>query len=774
MVLNLLGLSVAFVAFMVTFIKVYSEFSFESMHKNKDRIYMVEFSYGNMMGLDNIHQRPLLERFYETSPLIEKSLTMIPPFIKQMEFRVKDEQNNEHAFLSDVTSAEASITDIFDFEIVSGNVNCLQDLNQLMIPVSLARKLFGSIDVIGKDIRSIDKIWTIKDKQFTIGAVYKDFPFNTQLSNNIYIPIDPDYGMDGKEGRSCFGIVLLSSPDAVSELCENFDPAVISNKSYAQGVALRLIPVKDIYFHYEKPLVTKGGNHATLYILICIGLLVLIIAVINHTNMIASLAPVRIRSINIQKVLGSTTVAIRFSLVLESIFICASAFLFSLLWLYLLGQTELLSFIGLDLSIIKNIGLVLITLLIACLLGMLSGLYPAYYMTSFSPALVLKGSFGLSASGKTLRKVLVGFQLAITIALLSATIFLYLQNKFMKNSEKGFDEDKVVLVSGNVSLINAHKNEIAEKLKRSPLISDVAFASDRFGASDIYNFNEVTTPDNETILFCSIFISYNFFDVMGISIIDGHKPTINDQRSDKGVYVFNKLTKDRHELELSTILEGYRDYSSPVTAFINDIALTSKRIEGSEIGFFIQEDYVRDYAYYIYVRMEDQVNPMEVSNQIQKTFAEFDPTTIVNIEYYDTLTERLYEKETNLEHLILLLTLLTILLSVIGLFGLVLFEAQYKRKEIAIRKVFGAETEEILFDLNKSYLKMVLCCAVISVPITYWGVTTWLQTFAYRIPVYGWVFIVSATLVMIITLLTVTSQAWKASRENPVDSMKSL
>ncbi|MGL5228062.1 MAG: FtsX-like permease family protein, partial [Bacteroidales bacterium] len=705
---------------MITFIKVYSEFNFESMHKNRDRIFMVEFSYGNMMGLDNIHQRPLLERFFETSPLIEQSLTMIPPFIKQMEFRIKDQQNNEHAFLSDVTSAEGSITDIFDFEIVSGDKNCLQDPQKLMIPASLAYKLFESVDVIGRDIRSVDKIWTIKDKQFTIGAVYKDFPFNTQLSNDIYMPMNPEYGMDGKEGRSCFGIVMLSSPGAASELCESFDPAVISNKSYAKDVSLRLIPLEDIYFHYEKPLVTKGGNHSTLYILICIGLLVLIIAIINHTNMMASLAPVRIRSINTQKVLGSSNSVIRFSLVVESIFLCSVAFLLSLFWIYFISQTEILNFIGLDLSIIKNIDLVLVTFIIACLLGLLSGLYPAYYMTSFSPALVLKGNFGLSASGKALRKLLVGFQLAITIALISATFFLYLQNRFMKNSEKGFDEDKIVLVSGNVSLMNAHKYEIADKLKTSPLISDVAFASDRFGASDVYNFNEVTTPADENILFCSIFISYNFFDVMGISVIDGHKPTINDQKSEKGVYVFNKLTKEQHQLQLLDELKGYRDYSSPVTAFINDVALTSKRIEDNEIGFFIQEKFVKEYAYYMYVRMEDNVNPLEVSNQIQKTFAEFDPTTIVNIEYYDSLTDRLYEKETNLERLILLLTFLTILLAVIGLFGLVLFEAQYKRKEIAVRKVFGAETREILFDLNKSYVKMVLCCSVISVPITYW------------------------------------------------------
>ncbi|MGL5786929.1 MAG: ABC transporter permease, partial [Bacteroidales bacterium] len=127
-----------------------------------------------------------------------------------------------------------------------------------------------------------------------------------------------------------------------------------------------------------------------------------------------------------------------------------------------------------------------------------------------------------------------------------------------------------------------------------------------------------------------------------------------------------------------------------------------------------------------------------------------------------------------LERLILLLTLLTILLAVIGLFGLVLFESQYKRKEIAMRKVFGAETQEILLALNKVYVKMVLICVLIAIPITYLGVQTWLETFAYRIPVYWWVFVVSAVIVLIITLLTVSLQSWRAARENPVNSVKSL
>ncbi|MGL5635879.1 MAG: ABC transporter permease, partial [Bacteroidales bacterium] len=750
-------------------IKVYSEFNFESMHKNKDRIFMVEVPYGE---LENVHRRLFLERFFESSPLIEKSLVMIPPFLKKKEFRFLNGKNEKAAFLSDVTSAEPEITDLFDFRIINGDINCLQNPEMVMIPASLAMKLYETTDVIGKELQSAEELWTIKRKDFTIGAVYQDFPYNTQLRNDIYIPLNKEFAMDGSEGRCCFGYVLLSTPGAADELCENFDPKAFSNSM--DDMTLTLIPLTDLYVHYDKPTVTKGGNYSILYILICIGILVLVIALINHTNLHASMAPIRIRSINIQKVLGCTNRKIRLILITESIVICCIAFLLAVFWLFLISQTELFSFIGLDLGVMNNWKQVLITWIIALALGVFSGLYPAYFMTSFSPALVLKGNFGLSSRGKVIRKVLVGFQLIITVALISSSICLYLQNSFMKNSDAGFDRDKVIMISGNLTLMRTHKNEIAQKLKQSSLISDVAFASDRFAAEDVYSMINVTTMKDERIFFYAMFATYNFFDVMGISIVEGSKPTISEQKSKKGAYVFNRLTKDIHDLDVSDELNGYLSDRGQVVGFTNNFALTSRRKKEVETGFFIQEDYIRDWANIMYVRMADHVNPLYVNKLIQETFAEFDPATIINIEYYDTLMDRLYEKEANLERLILLLTLLTILLAVIGLFGLVFFEAQYKRKEIAVRKVFGAETREILFDLNKSYVKMVLCCSVISIPITYWGVTTWLQTFAYRIPVYGWVFIVSATLVLIITLLTVTSQAWKASRENPVDSMKSL
>ena len=771
MVLNLLGLSVAFVAFMITFIKVYSEFSFESMHKNKDRIYMVEFSYGDMI-CDNIHQRYALERLYKSSSLIEQNIILLP-FLKNAEIRIKDQNQDEKAFVLNITSVTPEVTQLFDFQIINGDAGCLRDPEKVMMPASMANKLFGRIDVVGETVIPSGSVWSTSQKKFTIGAVYKDFPYNTQLSNDIYLRMDPDFSTGPNEGRNFIGYVMLSSPDAAQILEDNFQSSLVSN-DYNKDLKLKLVPLEDLYFYYDKPLMTKGGDKSTLYILLCIGLLVLIIAMINHMNLSASLAPIRIRSINTQKVFGSSNAYIRTLLITESVLICVSAFLVSLFLLWLVNKSALLSFVESDLSIISNIPMVLITCAIALLLGVISGIYPAYYMTSFSPAVVLKGSFGLSSKGRILRSVLVGFQLVITVAFISASVYLYLQNAFMKNGDMGFDKDRIAVVQSNHTIMVKNKEEIARRLKQNSMVEGVAFSSQKVGASDSYQINLVKSPKGEEFTFSAIFVSSNFFEVMGIPVIDGAAPTLADQQTQEGVYIFNCLARDLHDLKPLDKLKGYFDYPTPVIGFFNNIALTSKRMKEQEIGFFVKDELVKRNSNVMYVRMSEQANPMDVSNLIQKMFREFDQTAVVEVEFYDTIISRLYEKETNLEHLILLLTLLTILLSVIGLFGLVLFEAQYKRKEIAIRKVFGAETEEILFDLNKSYLKMVLCCAVISVPITYWGVTTWLQTFAYRIPVYGWVFIVSATLVMIITLLTVTSQAWKASRENPVDSMKSL
>lgn len=771
MLLNILGLSVAFVAFMITLIKVHSEFSFESMHKNRDRIYMVEYSYGDMIS-DNIHQRYSLERFFESSPLIEKH-TLLLPFLKDVEVRVKDQNQDEKAFVINMNPVTPDITQMFDFRIVNGDAGCLKDPEKVMIPASMANKFFGRTDVIGETITPSESVWSTAQKKFTVGAVYKDFPYNTQWSNDIYLRMDPDYSTGPNEGRNFIGYVMLSSPDAAQTLEDNFQSSLVSN-DYYKDLKLKLVPLEDLYFYYDKPLMTKGGDKATLYILLCIGLLVLIIAMINHMNLSASLAPIRIRSINTQKVFGSSDSLLRTLLIAESVLISVSAFLISLFLLWIVNESAMLSFIETDLSVISNIQMVLITCAVALLLGVISGIYPACYMTSFPPAVVLKGSFGLSSKGRILRNALVGFQLVITVALISASVYLYLQNAFMQNGDLGFDKDQIAVVQSNRTIMVKNKAEISGRLKQNPMVVDVAFSSQKVGASDSYQINSAKTPKGEEFTFSSIFVSSNFFEVMGIPLIEGTLPTIADQQTQEGVYVFNRLARDLHDLKSLDKLKGYFDYPTPVIGFFNNVALTSKRMKEQEVAFFVKDDLVKKYSNMMYVRMANQANPMEVSNLIQKTFKEFDQTAVVNVEFYDTIISRLYEKEANMERLILLLTMLTILLSVIGLFGLVLFEAQYKRKEIGVRKVFGATTGEILYSLNMTYLRMVLICTLISIPFTYLGIQTWLETFAYRIPVYWWVFALSATIVLIITLLTVSSQSWKAARENPVNSVKAL
>ncbi|MGL5786002.1 MAG: ABC transporter permease [Bacteroidales bacterium] len=771
MLLNILGLSVAFVAFMITLIKVYSEFSFESMHKNRDRIYMVEFSYEDMIS-DNIHQRYSLERLFESSPLIEQKFILFP-FLKNVEIRIKDQNQDEKAFVLNMTPVTPDITQLFDFQIINGDAGCLKDPEKVMMPVSMANKLFGRTDVVGETITPSESVWSTSQKKFTIGAVYNDFPYNTQLSNDIYLRMDPDFSIRSDEGRNFLGYVMLSSPDAAQTLEANFQSSLVSN-DYNKDLKVKLVPIEDLYFYYDNPLMTKGGDRATLYILFCVGLLVLIIAMINHMNLTASLAPIRIRSINTQKVFGSSNAHIRTLLIAESVLISVSAFLISLFFLWLVSRSGLLSFIESDLSVINNLAMVLITGSIALLLGVITGMYPAFYMTSFPPAVVLKGTFGLSSKGKVLRNTLVGFQLVITVAFISASTYLYLQNAYMKNSDMGFDKDQIAVVQSNRTIMVKNKEEIARRLKQNPMVEDIAYSSQKVGASDSYQINLVKTPKGDEFTFSAIFVSSNFFEVMGIPVIEGATPTLADQQTKEGVYIFNRLARDLHDLKPLDKVTGYFGYPTPVIGFFGNITLTSKRMKEQEIGFFVKDDLVKRNSNMMYVRMSKQASPIEVSILIHKVFREFDQTAVVDVEFYDTIISRLYEKEANMERLILLLTMLTILLSVIGLFGLVLFEAQYKRKEIGVRKVFGASTGEILYSLNMTYLRMVLICTLISIPLTYLGVQTWLETFAYRIPVYWWVFALSATVVLIITLLTVSSQSWKAARENPVNSVKSL
>lgn len=554
------------------------------------------------------------------------------------------------------------------------------------------------------------------------------------------------------------------------EVADNFNRHFDFKKIYHEGEQIRLVPLTDIYYMNETQDggTFRSGNKEVTALLFGIALLIVIVAAINFTNFSTSLTPLRIKSINTQKVLGSSDTLLRRSLLIEAALISFMAWLVSLVIVWGLDWAEALPFIEADLSLVSNLPIVFLCGIVALVIGWLAGIYPAYYITSFPPALVLKGSFGLSPSGRKLRTTLICVQFVVSIVLIIGACFVQIQNSYMRNFSLGFDKDQVAIVELNETMYNKHHDTYVNRLKENPGIEDVAFAMEKVGSKDGYNTNGGNYKGKDFQYFI-IIASSNFLRVMGIPVIEGRDFSKADELSDHVSYIFNRTAMEGLDMQVGDAFDSYS--SGHLIGFSDDVKFTSLRGGEDNIAFL-----VGNFGYSLpisYIRLKAGSDIHAVVGHIQETMRELDPSYPFNIEFYDEIFNHLYRKEENLRDLVTVFSLLAIIISLVGVFGLVVFETQYRRKEIGIRKVHGATVGEILLMFNKAYLRIVGICFVIAAPIAWQGAKMWLEGFAYKTPLHWWVFLIALLIVTVITLLTVSFQNWKAANENPVNSIKS-
>ena len=563
---------------------------------------------------------------------------------------------------------------------------------------------------------------------------------------------------------------MLDNPAMADEVADNFNRNFDFKKIYHEGEQIRLVPLTDIYYMNETQDggTFRSGNKEVTALLFGIALLIVIVAAINFTNFSTSLTPLRIKSINTQKVLGSSDTLLRRSLLIEAALISFIAWLVSLVIVWGLDWAEALPFIEADLSLVSNLPIVFLCGIVALVIGWLAGIYPAYYITSFPPALVLKGSFGLSPSGRKLRTTLICVQFVVSIVLIIGACFVQIQNSYMRNFSLGFDKDQVAIVELNETMYNKHNDTYVNRLKENPGIEDVAFAMEKVGSKDGYNTNGGNYKGKDFQYFI-IIASSNFLRVMGIPVIEGRDFSKADELSDHVSYIFNRTAMEGLDMQVGDAFDSYS--SGHLIGFSDDVKFTSLRGGEDNIAFL-----VGNFGYSLpisYIRLKAGSDIHAVVGHIQETMRELDPSYPFNIEFYDEIFNHLYRKEENLRDLVTVFSLLAIIISLVGVFGLVVFETQYRRKEIGIRKVHGATVGEILLMFNKVYLRIVGICFVIAAPIAWQGAKMWLEGFAYKTPLHWWVFLIALLIVTVITLLTVSFQNWKAANENPVNSIKS-
>lgn len=768
--LNLLGLAAAFVAFLLLMMQWNYDREFDRHDPNAEYIYRIDMGGGDRGKLAVIC-RPLAEMLMQSSPHIQAGC-----LLNSWEFEpvLTVEQNGvRNTFKESMMSVSDGFTDVFHFDLVEGEVKSLADMKHILIPLSVSQKWFGNESAVGK------MVFNEMGNSLTVCGVYRDFPKNSTIGNIIYGSMGNENKQEWSNWNYNFYIRTdLKDTRAVQELIDSYlnrEDVKNSDERLADGVELFAVALPDIH-SYEPVLYdnTPRTSKQTMMLIFSIAIVILLIAGINYTNFSTAISPLRMKNINTQKVLGATSGELRRDLLTESVIVSLFAYLLGILILWNLEQTTLNQLVKADIHIWNHPFLLLITAGIAIVLGLLAGLYPAYYTTSFEPALVLKGSFGLSPKGRMLRNLLMGFQFIASFALIIGSLFMYLQNRYTHTASLGYDKE--ALIVSDLSWNSKKSCTVLEnQLKTHPEIAEVTFTQHPFAMEGDVYMNWGREYKDKDISFNVLCVSPSFPDVVGLKPKEGRNFREGDQQMKFGAFLINEKMQKEYGIQVGDMIDSMQvvgvvpDYI--YGSMRRSITPTALMVYGKQMIEWNGGSPENTYAY-MYVKTQKGVNLDDALHIVRGELEKVDPDYPFDVRFFDDVLNQLYKNEQRLTTLITLFSLLAVFISVVGVFGLVVFDSESRRKEIGVRKVLGSTTGEILWMFNKNYLRILVVCFIIASPFAWYGVNGWLQNFAYKIPIYWWVFLIAFLLVSVVTLLTVTYQNWHAANENPVNSIK--
>jgi len=768
-VLNVIGLAVAFAAFMLIMMQLDYDYNYDRSHKNNDRIYRVESVFGSTA--QPIVSRPMADAIIASSPHILAG-SLYVPFYPESYFTVEVD-GVRNSFKEKFIRSYPTMTDVFEFDMIEGSSKALEEPEKVLVCESLAKKIFGNQSAVGKVLTADIGMFNSTETNLTVGGIYKDFPKNSVILNGIYIAIPKDENKNSWGNSNYEFYIRVDQPEnsvhLIDNFRKNFDFSILGEaRSWVGDANFRLTPLTDVHFTNDTAYdFGAKSSHQTLLVLLAIAIIIVLIAGINYTNFSTALTPIRIKSINTQKVLGETERNIRFSLIVEAVSISIIAYMIGLVFVFISDFTFISSLLDADPKLTIHPEIVLGTAVIALVTGLLAGIYPSYYMTSFQPALVLKGSFGLSPKGRQLRNILIGVQFMASFALIIGASFMYLQNNYMQNAPLGYDKDQLIVTDLNKT-INGSLDAFTNKLKLFSGIDDVTYGQSLLATQTQY-MGWGRNYRGGSINFQCLPVSYTFLKVMGIPVTEGRDFREEDDKSRHGTYIFNEKARLQYDMRL-----GDRIDSAEVIGFMPDVKFATFHIEVEPMAFFIWgAQNWGSTPNYAYIKVNAGTDLRAAITHVKESLSEFDTEYPFQVRFYDAILNTTYEKERSLTSLITLFSLVAIFISIVGVFGLVVFDSEYRKKEIGIRKVLGSTTQQILILFNKTYIRILCICFILAAPLAYYAVVRWLENFAYKTPLYWWVFLISFVIISVITVITVTFQNYWAANDDPVNSIKS-
>ncbi len=769
--LNIAGLALAFTAFYIIMAQVHYSMTFNSSIKDSERIYMLSPYSEIFGGWEESVPNPVCYDTAEELPFVE-AIASMTSYTAEGSVWINREGGSER-IACNMVNCNSPLLDVFSFDIIAGNREDFKQEDAVAVSESAANAMGITV---GSIVNLADENLN-PGTPLTVVAIFKDFEKNTILSDKQMFRNDNrKNGMDNQNWNYSVFVKLKDGADPNDyaalwskkfrefgeQLYAEYVAATgneISNEEKAKALemAIKLVPMDDFYFNteYED---YPSGSWSTTVTMLAIAFVIVIVAFINFINFFMALIPVRIRTVNICKVFGAGKWTMRMNFLLEAVGLVVVALVTALCIVHAIDGSFVNEYITGSLAIADNIATIGFVLAAAVVMALGAAIYPAFYITRFNASMAVRSGFASSKAGRALRSLLVSLQFIASMILMIIALVFSIQYRYMVRYDIGIERENLLAVEAPD--LSGKSNIFIEELEKIPGISGVASANNSlFG----HPHSEQSRAIKNRMVAINLWsVSHNAPEVLGIPILAGEGFT-----EGKDGFIITDYTSKATGLGIG---DKWDDVEiTGIIPHINFMGANSPKINTMLYSGQL-------YAHGIfYVRLNRGTDIEAMSKEIKAAAKRVEPNASEpDIEFADSAIAKVYGDTKKQTVVISFFALIAVAISLMGVFGIVLFETQHRRREIAVRKVYGATSGSVVAMFNRRYAAIVTACFAIAAPIAWIIAGNWLEQFANRIELSLWLPLAVLAIVTLLTALLVTLRSWKAATENPADVVKSI
>jgi putative ABC transport system permease protein len=789
--INIIGLSSGLACFILIALYVADELSYDRYNKKASRIFRINSDI--IFGGNKLHMAvsadPMGAALKADYPQVEAYVRFFDPGAVR---RIKKE--NEYIREPNTVNADSSLFNVFTLPAIAGDTkSALNEPNTVVITETIANKYFNTTNVIGKFLSTGNSDQDL----YKITAVITDVPKNSHFNFELIFSMKNVEYQWGNFISNNFHTYLLLKNSSDYKIIQNQFPAFVNKHLLPQAkqfmnlnsmedfekagnkLSYSLMPLTDIHLRSDRTSeMGVNGSIQYVYIFSVVALFVLLLAGINFMNLSTARSSGRAKEVGIRKVLGTNRKALIGQFLTESTAMSFISLLLAIGFVWLsLAYFNNLSGKQLTMQTLLQPKYLTFLLLLPFATGILSGIYPAFFLSSFKPITVLKGKLNAGSNKSILRNTLVVFQFSATIILITATIIVYRQLNFIQTKKLGFDRSQTLVVRGTNALENnkeAFKQEVA-KISGITNVTNAGFLPVGNSSRSDNSFSKESVMDAKNGFNMQVWdIDDRYIDFMGMEMVTGRNFS-KEFATDSGSIIINEaaaktlgfdnpLGKKIHTF--FGLDKGAERVTYNIIGVVKNFHIESLR---ENVGPLCLKYGKSDWAVAFKVNTADIKS---LVNNVENKWNSMAPGQPFVYNFLDESFDDMYRVEQRTGKLGLTFAIIAILIACLGLFGLAIYMAEQRVKEIGVRKVLGATVGNIAAMLSKDFLKLVLLSTVLALPVAWWVMNKWLQDFAFRVDLSWWIFVLAGIIALLIALLTVSAQAIKAASANPVKSLR--